>query len=385
MTSKFLNSSTIVFAAIILLVAVWIASGMIGREEEETAAPPRPAPVVAVGWSEARPVDRALAFYGEVQPTQVAMLRSRADGLIERVAEQGTAVEEGEDLAQLTTDDREARLARGQAQVASAQRSYDAARQLAERGVGPGSDVQSRLAELEAARAELRAIELEIENTTLRAPISGVINRIIAEVGAYVAPGGEVLEIVDNDPLVAVVQVQQSEIVNVRRGMPARVSFIGGRDTQGEVSFVSPLADAATRTFRVEVEVPNPQGEVPAGISAEVVISTAMVEAHHISTALVRLDERGRLGLYVVGEDNIIRFKPIETVMADASGIWVTGLEPRERLVTISQGSVPVGEVVEVRDTPEDYLSRVIAPQATPAIDPRENGPDEDSGAQENR
>jgi membrane fusion protein, multidrug efflux system len=370
MTSRFFTSTTIVFAAIILLVAFWIASGMIGREEEEVAAPQRPLPIVTASWSEALPVDQRLSLYGDVEPTQVATVRARTDGLIESVAEQGTVVVQGDELAQLSTDDREARLARGEAQVANAERSYDAAVQLAERNVGPQSDVQARLAELEAARAELRAIQLDIENTTLTAPIPGIVNRVIAEIGAYVSAGGEVLEIVDNDPLIAVVQVQQSQIVNVRRGMPAMVSFIGGRQAEGRVSFVSPLADAATRTFRVEVEVPNPDGEVPAGISVEVMLVTATVDAHHLSSALLRLDEQGQLGLYAVENDDSVVFKPVEIVMADSSGIWVTGLLARDRLVTISQGAVAAGETVTVEETPAEYQARVIRPRQSDDVSP---------------
>lgn len=362
MTSRIFNASTAVFLTIIVLVAVWIGSGVIADDEQAAVAAERAVPVIAASWSQAAPVEQRLTLYGDVEPTQVATVRARTDGLVESVAEQGTVVAPGDELAQLSTDDREARLARGQAQVANAQRSYEAAQQLAERNVGPQSDVQARLAELEAARAELRAIELDIENTTLRAPISGVINRVIAEVGAYVAAGGEVIEIVDNDPLIAVVHVQQSQIVNVRAGMPAAVTIIGGRETEGRVSFVSPLADATTRTFRVEIEVPNPEGLIPAGISAEVVLVTATVDAHHLSSALLRLDEQGRLGLYTVREDDSVGFKPVEIVMADSSGIWVTGLDERDRLVTISQGAVAAGEAVLVEETPKAYEARVIRP-----------------------
>jgi multidrug efflux system membrane fusion protein len=359
---RYLNSSVLVFVAIIVIVAVWIGSGMIGGgEPEEAAAAPRPTPVVAASWSEAAPVDQSLTLYGEVEPTQIVIVRARTDGIVESIVDQGTEVASGDEIAQLSSDDREARLARAQAGVATAEQSYEAARQLAERRVGPEQDVRARLADLEAARAELRAIELEISNTTLVAPISGTVNRIVSDIGAYVSPGGEILEIVDNDPLVAVIQVQQSQIVNVRRGMTARVAFIGGDETEGRVTFVSPLADAATRTFRVEVEVPNPGGEIPAGLSAEVTLVTRTVDAHHISAALVRLDEQGRLGLYTIEDDDTVLFRPVETVMADSTGIWVTGLEPRQRLVTITQG-VSSGETVQVEETPEEYRRRVIRP-----------------------
>ena len=355
MKSRLFSSSTLVFAAIVLLLVGWIASGMIGRAPHAPVAAVRPVPVVAASWSEARPVARRLVLYGEVEPSRTVTLRSRTDGLLEEVAGQGSIVAAGEEIGQISTDDREARLAQAQAQLEVAVRNADAARQLASRGSGPELTAQVRQAELEAARAHLRAVELEIDNTRLRAPLSGVVNRLILERGSYVAPGGEVLEIVQNDPLVAVVRVQQAEIMAIRPDMPATVRFLGGEAAEGRVSFVAPLADAATRTFRVEVEIPNPGSRIPVGLSAEVALTTATVEAHYVSSAFARLDEQGRLGVLVVDDDSRIRFRPLEVVAAGASGQWIAGLAPRERLVTISQGSIADGEQVEVRETPEEY------------------------------
>ncbi|MFE3836114.1 efflux RND transporter periplasmic adaptor subunit [Pseudogemmobacter sonorensis] len=379
MRSRILDPATFVFAAIVLLVVLWIGSGIFSREEA-VVAEERPAPVVAASWSEARPVERKLVLYGEVQPTQIVTLRSRVDGLVEEIAEQGRRVAEGDVLGRLSADDREAKLAQARAQLAVAEQASNSAQSLADRGITTSLDANARQAELEAARAALRAVELEIENTTLRAPISGVINRVLAESGSYVSPGGEVLEIVNNDPLLAIIQVQQSQITNVVGGMPARVTFIGGETAEGRVRFVAPLADAATRTFRVEVEVDNPGGRIPAGISAEVELVTETVEAHYISMALLRIDAQGRIGVYVLDGENRTAFRPIGFVAADASGVWISGLGAREHLVTISQGALAGGQVVEVRETPAEYLSQspgaeVPAGPEDPAVTP-ENVPE---------
>lgn len=362
MIGRLFNATTLVFLAIVGLVVVWIGSGMMGREDE---APPAPAeralPSVAASVSEAEEVTRELVLYGDIEPTQIATVRARVDGVVEEIVSQGTRVVAGDILARLSTDDREARRARAEAQLATAEQSAGNARQLFERGVGPETTVQTTAAELEAARAELRAIELEIANTEVVAPIAGVVNRLISDIGAYVSPGGEVLEIVDNDPLLAVVTVQQGDISGVRPGMRARVSAIGGDTREGTVSFVSPIADAATRTFRVEVEVANPDGELPSGISAEVVIPVETLSAHYISPALARLDTEGRLGVYLVDEEDRIQFAPMQIVYADAGGIWITGVEDGSRLVTISQGALQPGERVEVRETPPGYLRDIPA------------------------
>ena len=366
---RYLNATTFVFLVFIALVVVWIGSGMITREAIAPPERPEPAmPTVAASWSEAEEIVRELVLYGDVEPAQVATLRARTDGIVEKVVSQGTRVESGDVLAQLSSDDREARLARSEAQLAAAERDYRAAEQLAERGVGPEAEAQARLAQLEAARAELRAIELEIGNTTLRAPISGAVNQVIAETGAYVSPGGEVLEIVDNDPLIAVVHVQQAQIPNVREGAAARVKFIGGDQKDGRVRFLSPIADAATRTFRVEIEIGNPDRELPAGLSAEVTIPFEAVPAHRVSAALGRLDEQGRIGLHILDEEDRIQFAPIEIIRARADGVWVSGLPERARIVTISQGTLRPGQQVQVQETPEEYLLGGAAAGASDAM-----------------
>ncbi|MEH6772726.1 MAG: efflux RND transporter periplasmic adaptor subunit, partial [Cereibacter changlensis] len=231
-------------------------------------------------------------------------------------------------------------------------------------------EAQARAAQLEAARAGLRAIEIEIANTDLRAPSRGLISEVMVEPGAYVSVGGEVLEVVDNDPLIAVANVQQSGVSQVRAGMPAEVRFIGGAQKKGMVRFVAPVADAATRTFRVEVDVPNDEDDLPAGLSAEITIPFATQPAHRVSAALGRLDDQGRLGLYIIDDQSQIQFAPIEVIRAQADGIWVTGLPERARIVTISQGSLADGQTVEVRETPQEYLGGVGTEAEVPAHAP---------------
>lgn len=354
---RIFNASTLVFLALLLLVAGWIGSGLIGREPPAVvSAPEARIPTVAASWSQAEEITRELVLYGDVEPSQVAVVRARVGGVVEQVVSEGAEVAEGEVVAQLSTEDRAARLARAEAQLASAQRDFTAAEQLFERDVGSEAELQAARAQLEAARADLRAIEIEIENTGIEAPIGGTVSAVAAERGSYVTAGTEVLEIVDNDPLVAVVHVQQANVTEVEPGMPARVDFPGEETRPGEVQFVAPVADAATRTFRVEVAVDNSGGELPAGLSAEVVIPVETVSAHLLSPALGRLDDEGRLGVLLVTGESRLEFVPVDVIRARADGVWIAGLPDRALVVTISQGTLGGGQLVEVRQTPEEYL-----------------------------
>lgn len=366
--TRYLSSSTLAFLAILGFLAFWIGGGMLNRKPPAEAAPVEVAvPHVAASTSVAEEIVPRTVLFGNVVPDQTSILRARTAGIVEEVVRQGHVAEQGEQLALLSADDREAGVARAEAAVGSAERDYDAARQLRERGVTSEAELQSRFAQLESARAELRAAQLELQNTRLTAPLSGTVSNVMAELGSFVDAGGEVLEIVRNDPLIAQIEVRQSEITSVALGQSAQVVFQGGREAEGRVRFIAPVATAETRTFRVEVEVPNPDNAVPAGLSAQISLAMDAVRAHRLSPALIRLDDAGRIGVFVVAEDGqTLRFAPVQIVQARAEAIWVTGLEDRARVVTISQGALSDGQQARVSDTPEPYRD-VVGDGATDA------------------
>ncbi|MDZ7748441.1 MAG: hypothetical protein U5K43_06015 [Halofilum sp. (in: g-proteobacteria)] len=109
---------------------------------------------------------------------------------------------------------------------------------------------------------------------------------------------------------------------------------------------VAPRAEEASRTFRVEVEVPNPDG-VPANTSAEIEIPVGEVRAHRLSPALLTLDGDGRLGVKTVGDDGRVAFVAVEIVRSDPQGVWVTGLPDEARVITVGGGFVTPGDDVK--------------------------------------
>lgn len=346
------NRSSLTIAAVALLLAAWILSGVFSREpprlEERAAAAPMTVAVVA---SEAQTVERLLTLQGEVEADQRVTVRAETAGRIESLpVSLGQRVSAGEVIAQISLDDREARLRRAEAAVQGRESDYRAAQQLAREGFQAQLRVETALAELEAARAEREAMHLDLENTRVRAPIAGVINHRYAEVGDFLSRADPVAEVLENHPLRAVVQVPQHSVHRVRVGGVARVSFVDGDERDGEVSYISARADTATRTFRVEIRVPNADRALPSGVSVQVRIPVQQVLAHRISPALVALDDRGRLGVKTVDGDDRVAFHEIDVMRADADGIWVTGLPERARLITIGQGFVNAGEPVRVVD-----------------------------------
>ena len=112
----------------------------------------------------------------------------------------------------------------------------------------------------------------ERDRGVLRAPWDGIVYDT-AEVGgaALSFTGAPVAQMVALDPLLAVVEVSETRLAGLKVGDPAEVRLVNGQKVMGRLRYVAKTASATTRTYRVEVEIPNPNNAIPDGITAEVV------------------------------------------------------------------------------------------------------------------
>ena len=342
--------------ALILLIAGWFASGMLSVDED----PARPAdsgasaPVsVAVRSSTAGTVADVFVAEGQAIPDRETAVRAEASGELDEVAvEKGARLEEGEVIARFDAAPREADLRRAKAEVERAARDFANAQTLQERGAATLDRVAQTRAALAAAEAQLAAAEEALANTVIRAPFDGRLEDLRINPGEFVSAGAEVGRIVDNTPLTVRGRIPQQSVARIRAGQTAQVSFITGETREGTVTFVGTNADPGTRTFLLEVRVPNEDGAIPAGVSAEIRIETGQVEGHIITPALLALDERAALGLKPANDENGVEFYEVEVVRSQSDGVWVRGLPEEVRIITVGQGFVRAGERVDPR--PDD-------------------------------
>lgn len=341
-------------SALVLGLIAWFASGALFNGDDAPAparpatAQPVPLPTVAVVRSEARPVTRFITSQGEVTPDREVPVRAKTTGtVVELPVAKGARVEAGQLLVRLDMEDRQARLDRAQAELEQRLQDNQAASNLADKGYTAETRRREAFAQLQAARAEVAAIRQEIDHVTIEAPFAGILDRLDVEIGEYVSIEAEVARIVDNDPLVVQTRIPQHSIAAVRIGAPAEIVLVTGQTLEGTVHYISAGADRSTRTFLVEIEVPNPDGVLPSGISAEVRIPTDEVDAHFVSPAILSLSTDGVLGVKAVDDDGVVQFHPVEMVRAGTDGIWIAGLPDRLRLITTGQGFVGPGERVQ--------------------------------------
>lgn len=337
---------------LLALIVGWMASGFLLPRSE--SAPPATAeilaPQVLVRESQAQPVTLTFRAEGQAQPDRDTSIRVEASGtVIEVPASKGMDVAAGDVIANLSSEHAEATLEQAREELARAQREFDNADQLRERGVATSDRVSEARAALATATAQVTTAEVALEDLTVVAPFPGRVETLPINEGEYVAAGEEVARLVDNDPLTVTIQVPQQSLNRIKTGQQAKVQFITGQERDGVVSFVGTAAEAATRTFLAEIEIGNPDGAIPAGISAEITIPTGQALAHFIEPSIVSLDPDGEIGVKIE-QDGVVRFVPIEVADAGQGGVWATGLPENARIVTIGQGFVRDGESVRVLD-----------------------------------
>jgi len=259
--------------------------------EETTEVTDGPAPVtVAVATSIAQPVMQFFRAEGQTLPDRESMLLSETTGEIAEVlVKKGANVEAGQVIARFVTAQRTADLKRTEEELARAQREFDNAETLLARGASTADRVSEARATLAAAEAQVSAARESITETELRAPFAGRLENLTIDQGEYVRAGVEVARIVDNSPLTVTVQVPQQSLQRLRLGQSAQIQFITGEVHKGAVSFLATSADVDTRTFLAEVTVENPDGTIPAGVSAEIRVPTGETVAHFLSPAILSL------------------------------------------------------------------------------------------------
>ena len=133
----------------------------------------------------------------------------------------------------------------------------------------------------------------------------------------------------------------------------ADVRLVTGERASGKIRFVAKTATATTRTYRVEIELPNPDGRIPDGITAEVSLPLAPVLATRVPRSALTFSSAGNLGVRAVRADETVEFVPVSVVEDEQSFMWLTGIVDGSRVIVQGQDFVREGQKVDAVPAPE--------------------------------
>ena len=353
-----MKASRITAVGLVAAAALWIASGhFMPHESAESRAAIRPGEGeakklfrVAVLETSEVPHSRKLVISGRTEADKRVTVTARTGGVLtELKVKRGTAVKAGDVIAVLSDEARESQVAQAKSLVVQRQTELDAKRRLIATGAMPRLDLVNLEAQLEAAKAALAAAEAERERGVIRAPWAGVVSDLSVEVGkaAFSFAGADLATIVALDPMLAVVEVAERKLAGVKVGEAADVRLVTGETASGKVRFVAKTASQTTRTYRVEVELRNPDGAIPDGITAEVSLPQAPVPATRVPRSALTISSAGDVGVRTVSEAGVVGFVPVRVVEDEQTFMWVAGIPDGARVIVQGQDFVREGQKVE--------------------------------------
>ncbi len=348
--------------AVVVLVAAgaWVLTGKfshIGSEQagaEEVAGDPAAKPdavagrrTVLVAEPKSDRYSRAIRVSGRTEPDKTSVLAARDSGVIRMLpAVDGQYASAGTVLLSLEGPEKLAAVETAKALLAQRQAQSTAAESLLERGEGAKIAADIARAELAAAAAQLREAEAAVERLDVVAPFSGLIDNVEVERGSWVKEGTPVATILALNPIVVRGEVSERDLGDVRIGTAATVKLASGASLEGRVRYVRRQASEQTRTFQIEVEMPNRGGDVPAGMSAEILLHADPVAAVTVPRSVVTMSDSGALGVRIVGEDDRVSFVPVDVVDDTPGGLVLSGVPAGARIIVSGQDLVTDGEVV---------------------------------------
>jgi multidrug efflux system membrane fusion protein len=336
-------------AATVILVFVvgWIASGVVGGSSHHATtgaqAKTTETPTVQVMTIDASKRDAMLTLRGRTEALHAVDVRAEVDGMVQTIHfDKGDTVKSGDVLCELKINDKGAKFDEARALVSQREKEYSAARNLAAKGYVSETQAKQAAAALEAADAEQRTEQIALDNTKIRAPFDGIVDDRYVNQGDYMRTGDKCEMVIAPEPFLAVGAVSEHDVASLKLGDPASATLVTGQTVQGTIRFIAQRADAATRTFRVEVQLPNPDAKLRDGVSADIKIPVRQVTAQKISSGILVLDDNGVYGVRIV-EHGIVHFMPVQIVSDDPDGMWVSGLPNHVTVITVGQQFVSEG------------------------------------------
>ena len=355
-----IKGSIVTATILALAVGGWILSGQFGDSPAPQAAETAPTGPTTGKPKKARALTSVrtrritaedyasvVLVTGQTEASRQITIRSQLDGRVEKIgATKGQPVKRGQMLMAFDEEDWPARVEEAKARVTQRKMEHDAARKLAKKGFQAETKLAEAFANLQASNTQLKRMATDLSNTVILAPFDGVLNERHVEIGDVLRKGDPIAMLIDLDPILVTAYVSERDYLSLNRGQAAQAKLADGTEFPGIVRYVSSAADPNTRTFKVELEIPNPGATLVAGVTAELALPLPPIPAHRVSAALFTLDSGGRLGLKTVDPSNTVVFVPIRIVGGTDREVFVTGLPAVANVITVGQDFVVAGEKV---------------------------------------
>ncbi|MBN2589100.1 MAG: efflux RND transporter periplasmic adaptor subunit [Sedimentisphaerales bacterium] len=341
----------IIFAAIAGLTLI----GKIPKNEDKTEAlEAQPVNVKVINVVPESEFADMFKLPGVVEPNRIVTISTEIDGRIESIpVTEGAIVKKGDLLLKLNTDLLEPQYEMAESQLKRDEIEYKRMANLVKDEAIAQSDLDNAKTKLDISKAQFNEIKTRIERASIFAPTSGVLNMIPVEEGEYIQPGTPVAEIVDNDTVKVVVDIPERDISFFSTGEQAEVhaDFKGQEKVMnGDVTFISALADNLTRSTRIEITLANEEKCLHSGQIVSVVLTRQILkDVILIPLAAVIPMENGN-SVYIANS-SVAKRRDVEIGIIKGDKVQIkSGLQKDEHLIVSGHRLVVPGQTVNIVD-----------------------------------
>lgn len=343
-----------------LTIAAAVLTACSGKEEKSgTEAQENNVPVVKVSQVDFRTVDQLGSYTATVEAQIINNISSSTPNRIKQIlVDEGQQVSAGQRVAVLddvNTFAYETQVDNAKANLKNIELNYNRAVELLKIGGGTKQQVDNMEIQLVNAKNQLAQAERTLrnarENTVLTSPISGVVTARNYDPGDMTG-ALPIITVARVNPVKILINVTESELPRVRKGMPVDIRFdtYGDEVFKGVVSTVMPTVDAQSRTFGVEISVPNSDSKIRPGMFGRATLNLGTAERVVVpDQAVVKQQGSGNQYVYVLKADGTVSYNQVQLGQRlGAEYELISGVEPGSTVVVSGQSKLANGIKVEV-------------------------------------
>lgn len=332
------------------LLIVCLLAACSGKDNNSAEDTKDEKPVVKVETVDSREVNQVGEYTATVEPELLNNITSSAPNRIKEIlVDEGMRVSKGQRLVvmdDVNTTTYEIQVANAKANLANVQLNYDRALELFKIGGGTKQAVDQMELQLVNAKNALATAERTLrnmrENTVLVSPISGVVTARNYDPGDM-SGALPILTVARVQPVKIVINVSESDLSRIHKGMPANVRFdtYGDENFSGTITLVSPVVDSQSRTFGVEITLPNADSRILPGMFGRVDLNLG--QADHVvvpDKAVVKQPGSGSHYVYVYSNGKVSYNKVTLGRRLGDTYELIEGVEPGAQVVVSGQGKL---------------------------------------------
>jgi membrane fusion protein (multidrug efflux system) len=281
---------------------------------------------------------------------RVKLIAEEAGTLRKIVKDKGSIVQAGETLAIIENKILEASYSEAKAALNQAKLDYGSKKVLHEKRAISENEYLIAKYGLERAQAAYELNKARYSKLTITAPLNGYVNDRLYDMGAYTMPNTPIFDFIDNEYMKITAGVAERFMNDIKIGKPVQISFDAFPDLEigSEISHINKSIDKNSRTFKIEINIPNPDRK----LAPQMIANLKVLRRSYKDQIVIPLDaviesESGRY-VFTASEDNKAVKVPLELLVIYEDSVLVDGLKPNQQLVVTGHQELTEGDPLMV-------------------------------------